>query len=238
MKNWKAFLTLCLCAALILTMTACAGETALGEMQELGADSKVLEETYIPPEETMDKLGEALAVYESDPSESEPRPMEEITLPSMVGNTEFQSIRVQDISREKLEHLISKYHPGAGDDRALSMVHITHGDSLEKLLQEVNSQIFREKCIVYDETFFEGYDLVVIPRVTNSGSVQHSAELVKEEGKLLVSISVSMPEYATADMANWLLVVPVPKTHTQGVTVTAGMESAPESPTPSSGRLN
>lgn len=63
----------------------------------------------------------------------------------------------------------------------------------------------------YDDGFFGEYRLAVIPRTANSGSVRYSATLSTEDpGKVTITVSARMPEIGTTDMADFLVLVPVP----------------------------
>lgn len=61
----------------------------------------------------------------------------------------------------------------------------------------------------YDDAFFARNRLVVIPRTSNSGSVRYSANVVQADDGVHISLVGKMPEVGTADMADWLVLVPL-----------------------------
>lgn len=73
----------------------------------------------------------------------------------------------------------------------------------------------------YDEAFFTENCLVLIPRSSNSGSVRYQA-LVNVEGEMLhIELDAKMPEMGTADMAEWLVLVRLPRAqYSEDLTVT------------------
>lgn len=61
----------------------------------------------------------------------------------------------------------------------------------------------------FDDAFFAENRLVVIPRRTSSGSVRFSARVEKVDGLIRIATVGKMPEVGTADMADWLVLVPL-----------------------------
>lgn len=134
------------------------------------------------------------------------------------------AVRAQDISQAKLE-LIMANHPGCGDN-TLSMIALQTEEELELFLQEAASSRLREHCRTYDADFFHSYDLLIIPRVSNTGSVTYTAELSMDEKTLTVMIQAFTPEIATMDMANWFLLLPISKAETAGREISAVLQGA------------
>lgn len=61
----------------------------------------------------------------------------------------------------------------------------------------------------YSENFFAQYRLVLIPMQSSSGSVTYEV-LISNNGALTtISLDAQMPEVGTADMADWLVLVPL-----------------------------
>ncbi len=249
MKNKFALSLLSLFAVCSMLLTACGTR-----LNTEDPEPKRPNETNIAPEDTISKEDLTLSFYEPVPEATEPgsdpwgvAPPEPTdapivipgeggySQPGLISVSGFQAVRAQGLSVDKMKLLISKYLPAPGSESTLSWVHITNRDSLERFMQEVDSNVFREACAPYDGDFFTEYDLIVIPRMTNTGSMEHSAELIREDGKLRVSVSVTEPEVSTTVMTNWLLVVPAAKADTQGVTITVGMDIAADLPMPTVG---
>ena len=63
----------------------------------------------------------------------------------------------------------------------------------------------------YDAAFFEHNRLVLIPRSSNSGSVKYRANLTVEDEFVHIELDAHMPEMATMDMAQWLVLVDLPR---------------------------
>lgn len=63
----------------------------------------------------------------------------------------------------------------------------------------------------YDAAFFEHNRLVLIPRSSNSGSVKYRANLIVEDEFVHIELDAHMPEMATMDMAQWLVLVELPR---------------------------
>ena len=85
-------------------------------------------------------------------------------------------------------------------------------DSIESLLDGLyrcGLDTAKLDLSAFDGAFFEEYRLVVIPRTTNSGSVRFSARIDKTADGVRVTPVGSMPEVGTADMADWLVLVPL-----------------------------
>lgn len=247
MKNKIAFTLLSSLIACALLLAACGTGTEI-------PDSKNPKETSVAPENTISKEGQTLALYEPAPEVTEPgndpwgiAPSEPgdapIALPGegahaqpgLISIGKFQEVRVQDLGLDQMNYLIGRYMPEPGSESNLSWVQIADADALTGFLAEVDSPVFRDACAPYGADFFSMYDLIVIPRMTNTGSVQHSVELVREGDKLRVLVGVTEPEYSTQVLTNWLLVVPVLKAELQGMNLVVGMDRATDLPMPTVG---
>lgn len=155
------------------------------------------------------------------PLEPETTEGEETAMPM-----EAQVIRVHE-RNGTLEALIAKYRNSEADQRAQVLIQVTDRQSLDAFLAEANMEELSKACEGYDDAYFSENDLLIVPRVTNTGSVRHSVELVQEENDVLaVVITVETPEYATADMGYWFLLVPAAKNDTQGKTCVARLKSS------------
>ncbi len=87
---------------------------------------------------------------------------------------------------------------------------------LENAFGVLNFSLLQEKISAYDDEFWKEHDLLVLLRRTNTGSVRQSVELnTGEKDELLVTLRSETPEITTMDMANWILLVPAPKSETQ-----------------------
>lgn len=216
MKIWNRLLSLLLCGVLLLTLAGCragspgndnAGATTLPSDEETTAPSvSEPEETTIPQEESR---------ASEDPTTEPDDETEPVDVQIPVDDefsTDPQVVRTQDVSRETVESIIARYAPTMNGD--ISMVHLTSQDALSLFLAQVNSQMLQDRCDMYGADFFENYDLILIPRVTNTGSVTHTVELHTDGSNLLILLSAESPEIVTMDMANWFIIVPVAKSET------------------------
>lgn len=62
----------------------------------------------------------------------------------------------------------------------------------------------------YDEEFFKTKSLIVIQLREGSGSIRHEVtKVVKNGDQITVQIKVTVPEFGTADMAEWAVLVEV-----------------------------
>lgn len=61
----------------------------------------------------------------------------------------------------------------------------------------------------FDEVFFQSNRLAVIPRATNTGSVRYSYDFTPTVDGVEITLYGKAPTIVTADMADWLLLVPV-----------------------------
>lgn len=110
-------------------------------------------------------------------------------------------------------------HFAQAQQGSLPFALLEDGPALEAFLNALNSQSFREEAAVFGTDFFRDYNLVIIPRQSTSGSVRYSANLQAGTKGAIITVSAEAPEIGTCDMADWLLLMPVPKTHGTNVTV-------------------
>lgn len=106
---------------------------------------------------------------ETEPEETEP-----------ASPAELQVVRALDISQSALEALMAR-HPGSTViDDALPLVHLTDRSSLDDFLTEAGSQTLQDACEIYDSAFFQEHDLLIVPRVTTTGSARHTVDLAAD----------------------------------------------------------
>lgn len=204
-KVWACLLLLAVAASLWACRPGTQTAGPQGEAPTETVPSTKPPETTAPPETTE-------PVETTEPPETATEPLDD-TVPA----EEMQVIRTQDVDQSVLERLMNQY-PGQ-EENSLPMMQASDRQSLDAFLSEIGSQTLTEAAEVYDGGFFDRYDLLLVPRVTNTGSARHTVE-VKVEGNLLVAeLTVSIPEIHTMDMANWVLLIPVPKANAQGRTV-------------------
>lgn len=214
MMNRKKLTVLAFTLVLVLCLSACqAGNPAPG--------TTAAPETTVPP------------MTVSEPAESTEQPTETVqeniaTEPAVEINEtlkELQVLRLQDVSQSHMERIIAKYMPQDGN---LAFIHITSPEAMEAMAEEMGSEIFLDISGLYDAAFFESYELLLVPRVTNTGSVTHTYQWVPEgEDTLVAQITAVTPEIVTMDMAHWMLLIPIQKDVAQGRTLTAAL-AAPE----------
>lgn len=218
MKHMNRLLSLLMCGALILTFAGCragspANEGAGGTDQTTENET---EETTLPQEQTM------AGTEPKDTTAPEKTP-EDTTAPTDpiedAFSTEYQVVRTQDISQDMVESIINQYQPLSNGD--LPTVHLTTLNAMDAFVDHVGSQTLTKACEMYGEDFFKDYDLVMIPSVTNTGSVTYTVEVMADGGQVMIVVSAQSPEIVTMDMANWFLVIPVPKDGTTENTIYA-----------------
>ena len=218
MKKQNRFLSLLLCALLLLTMVGCrAANPAQGDSGTTTAPEVHDTTAHLPDDTTADLPDETEETTAPTEPEEQTGPTEE----TMEYSADVQVVRVQDIPQATVEAIIVQYLPSESD--GISMVHLKDRQSLDAFLKLANSEILQERCEMYQDHFFDSYDLIMIPRVTNTGSVTHTVDLVAEGDRLVAVVTAEIPEICTMDMANWFLVVPVEKSETAGKTVSARM---------------
>ncbi len=221
-KKLTSLAALSLTAAMMLTFPGCQASRTASQPDATPPDTTPQnttepEVTWKPVETTIDP-GELLIPM---PTETEP----EETSPA--SPTEAQVIRAHDISQSALENLMAR-HPGSNlVSGSLPLIHLTDRAALDDFLKEAGSQTLKDACEGYDEAFFQENDLIIVPRVTTTGSARHTVALAVEDQILSVQITVTTPEIVTMDMANWFLVIPAAKTDTQGKTPVATITGLP-----------
>lgn len=85
-------------------------------------------------------------------------------------------------------------------------------DSANGLLEGLkgkNISVDQLDLSAYDDAFFRDNRLAVIPRASNSGSVRYHYTLTPTADGVQIQVQGVTPEIATADMADWLVLVPV-----------------------------
>ena len=231
-KTLTSLAALSLTAALMLTFPGCQTSRTSGQPDTTPQDTTprntTPQDTEAPPttepEVTWKPVETTIAPVDlltPMPTETEP----EVTTPA--SPTEAQVIRAHDISQSALENLMAR-HPGSSlISGSLPLVHLTDRAALDDFLKEAGSQTLKDACEGYDESFFQDNDLIIVPRVTTTGSARHTVELATEDQILSVKITVTTPEIVTMDMANWFLVIPAAKTDTQGRTPVATIAGVP-----------
>lgn len=244
MKKMKLLVVMILTLGVIVSLAGCrAAEPAMhgGQHTELPTEPP----TDLPGETTEDKIPIHEDVPEITLDPSEPQGAIGIggDVPGIgevpgVTDQELKILRVQDVDQSVIEDLIRKLSEDSMGD--VPFAHLRSLADLSDLLETVGSAYLEECCAVYDQSFFATHDLLVIPRVTNTGSARHTAEVICDDGGVVVQLRVEVPEIVTMDMANWCLVVAVPKTSTQDGDVTVimngGMPMPIQSPIGSVGR--
>ncbi len=230
--KYRKFAVLMTAASLILGLAACRagsgtepGETTVDTASPETSVSPTVETEAPENTEQTETVPFVPVETESIPIVTGPTVPNEPTDPMEEGETvkDMQVIRTQDVSQSVLEGLIAR-NPSAGD---LSLLQLKDGEALEELLQSIGSEALTKGAEQYGADFFQTYDLIVIPRVTTTGSARHTAETSAQDETYCVTVTVTVPEISTMDMANWFLLIPAPKADTQGRTVIASIAGAP-----------
>ena len=102
-----------------------------------------------------------------------------------------------------------------GDPSGLGLVRISSKQELDDFLDQVSFKDLT-RAADFDETFFEDHVLLVLLHETGSGSVRYTVSLAEEGDVLTVVVHADTPEYATDDIAQWFLLVPVEKSAIEG----------------------
>lgn len=78
---------------------------------------------------------------------------------------------------------------------------------------------FMEQTAVFDEAFFEENDLLAVYVYASSGSIRHEVvEASFAEGQCLILVDEIVPEVGTDDIAEWFILLPMPKEKLAGCT--------------------
>lgn len=227
MKNMKLFVTIILTLAIVLSMAGCRASSLANDSAANG--EPVIElptEPPTDPSETHYPINENVPDITLDPGEPQGPVViggegsGNVEIPGSVPQ-ELITLRVQDVDQSVIESLIYELSLSSMGD--VPMAHLRDRASLEKLLGTVGSGYLEEACAGYDANFFASYDLLIIPRVTNTGSARHTAQIFCDESSAVVQLSVEVPEIATMDMANWCLMAVIPKLTPDGTAVATGM---------------
>ena len=81
-----------------------------------------------------------------------------------------------------------------------------------------DSTSFTENAGKYDAAFFEKNTLLLLFAEETSGSIRHKiSDLTITDGKLSVSVETVVPETGTDDMADWFIVLELPRDALAGV---------------------
>lgn len=147
---------------------------------------------------------------------------------------EQQFLRLRDVPEWLAEAVMADLADPDGSETCIPSAWITDVAGLESLLERLGSDTLRESITGWDETIFGSWGLLAIPRVTTSGSVRHSVELMQGDDGLEAHVEAELPEMGTADMTVWMLLVPVPLSDSGDLPVTAHMPSGWQ-PMPESG---
>lgn len=173
--------------------------------------------------------GRAVADVPMMSSVPEPSPCEEAAEPGTAGGSDSGSVDEADSAAE--HYAIkdsSSMFSGAFRPAALSLPvgstlcnRVTWSESirnsaqlisspeeLSNLLHRYNLESTEEPFSAFDAAWFETFTLVAVTLTENSGSVTHQVrDLSYEDGVLSVSISRTVPDAGTCDMAAWLLLI-------------------------------
>ena len=99
--------------------------------------------------------------------------------------------------------------------------------SASELQDLVSSKLIGQELDLdaYDDSFFAENRLVLIPRSSNSGSVTYQAKVAEGDGGITISLDARMPEFGTADMADWLVLVTLPNETYEAMEITVRADS-------------
>ena len=64
----------------------------------------------------------------------------------------------------------------------------------------------------YDDSFFAANRLVLVPMQSGSGSMRYEVTAEFDGELITITLTGKMPEAGTADMADWLVLVPLSRT--------------------------
>lgn len=203
-KNLSA---LCLSLAMLLALTACQASTPPET-----TPTETQRPTEAAPTETERPT-------EAEPVETEPTPPATQTQPDPI-SAEPVFLRIRDGNPGIVERLQNDYVDNPALRNDIPSILIRDAQGLEDFLSLVNSPTLDEGAI-FDSEFFAQYDLMVIPRTTTSGSVQHSVEIAY--GNItLVTVTAEILGTGTADMCDWLLLVPLSKSEAPAAAIMEG----------------
>lgn len=108
------------------------------------------------------------------------------------------------------------------DPSGLGVVQITSRQELEELLAQIGFEDLTQAAD-YDDAFFADHTLLLLLQETATGSARHAVYLSESDDTLTVTVSVTAPEYATDDMAQWFLLVPLERAAADGKNLTISL---------------
>lgn len=98
-------------------------------------------------------------------------------------------------------------------------------DSVQSL-QDALSPVDAAADTEFDDAFFAENLIAVLPRSSNSGSVRYSAELTTNGREVHIDLIAVMPEVGTCDMADWLVLVVIPRSAVDSDSIFTANEQA------------
>lgn len=114
------------------------------------------------------------------------------------------------------------------DPSGLGAVQIASRQELTELLAQIGFEDLTEAAADYDDAFFADHTLLLLLQETATGSVRHAVYQSESADTLNVTVSVTAPEYATDDMAQWFLLVPLERVAVDGknlmISLTGGLD--------------
>lgn len=139
---------------------------------------------------------------ETEPSttETEPGTGETLVIPAPL-NAEPEQLRLDGYNAGWVNRFVGEYG-------AYKLVNDTQ--QLAELLSAITGM---GKNVTlpetYNEAFFDQYRLVLVPMQSASGSVRYEVETSFNGELITITLTAKMPEAGTADMADWLVLVPL-----------------------------
>lgn len=210
--TWKRVLTV-LFAAASLGLGACRAADTPGPTEALPSETQLVLTPTQLPSDSLIRPGHPV----EEPGEGEGTPVE------------AEVLRYRD----QLSTFRSWLHQWE-DPSGLGFVKISSRQELDDFLGQIRFEELTQAAD-FDDAFFETHLLLVLLQETGTGSVRHSVNLVEEADALTVVVHADAPEYATDDMAQWFLLVPVEKAAAEGKTLhlrlTGGVDTGENSVT-------
>lgn len=204
--------------ACVLLLSACApaqtgekGDTV--QPEQSGAQTAQDTKTPSQPEPTATESGHA-----SEPGTESEESTETAQVPVNGEPAVVRVTGVNDVEKRLQSSAFDNWRSaGSSEKGETDLYHLTDTAEWEAFLTAAGIERLTQMSETYGEDFFTAYDLLIVPRSTSTGSITYSFRTdLTENGTYCVVITAKSPEYVTADMAEWFLLIPAEKSEVSG----------------------
>ncbi len=178
--------------AVVLLGAGCAPAGSGGETPTGGGESSAPSYTDQTQPSTVPWTAATVAPGVSDPTQTEPGAEEP-----------------GELSQIRLKGMPSGWWQSfAGEDGCFFVA--ASEETLRTGLESRGIDLSKLDLSRYDTDFFADNRVAVIPRTANTGSVQYACTLQRDADSVYLTVTAQVPEFATTDMADFLLLVALP----------------------------